>query len=104
VDSVTSEPGARPFEEPDRGRSAFVVEDFDIREPGAVINRDVDELPAGPVVPAPDPGAGHPVTGTRESAEFLDVDVDQLAGMTTAIPVRWRHRLETRQSMQTETA
>jgi hypothetical protein len=32
--------------------------------------------------------------GVVEPTEFLDVDMDQLAGVTLAIPVRWLGQLE----------
>jgi hypothetical protein len=79
-DATSSEPGDGTFEEPDRGQRAFVGQDFDIREAGGVIDTDVDGFPSphrgcvGLVLAR--------VCGVRdaESAEFLHVDMHELAG------------------------
>src|ERR1700733_4293606 len=43
-----------------------------------------------------------PVAGPGELAQLLDVDVDELAGMATAVTVRWLGGLEARQPVEAE--
>src|SRR5829696_4884282 len=60
-------------------------------------------VPAGPVggsVAASAAVRGE--AGTVETAEFLDVDVDQLAGMATAVTVRGFGRLQARKPVESE--
>src|SRR3954447_13172422 len=97
-DAVGGIEGDRALEEPDRGRGLLVGEDFDVGQPGGVVDADVHVLPAdlalalaggvgcGRVAAAL---AGHPVPGAAlDPAELLDVDVQQLAGVTALIAVR----------------
>ena len=72
------EVGDGPLEEADDGRRALVGEHLGVGQAGAVIDADVQELPAGPA------GAGgaiavDPVAGPLDAPELLDVDVDELA-------------------------
>ena len=50
--AVTFEPRERALVEPDGGRSPLIGENLDVRETAAVIDRDVDELPARTTVAA----------------------------------------------------
>jgi hypothetical protein len=62
------------------GRS-FVGEDFDVGEPGGVVDANVDELPTSAARPALLAAACHSMAraAMADSAELLDIDVDQLA-------------------------
>src|SRR6266508_3253519 len=76
------EPGDCAFHEPGTRRAFFVVEDLDVDRPAVVINGDVDAVPA---VPAIRVGAGRctasdAVAWPTESAQLLDVEVDELVG------------------------
>src|SRR5215212_1919852 len=75
------------------GGGAFVGEDFGVGQAGAVIDGDVDELPAvlelAAVIALGGARAEHPVTGTRDPAELFDVDVDQLSGPLALIALSW---------------
>src|SRR5436309_16136979 len=46
ADAVTREERDGAAQEADRGRRLLVVENFDVGQAGAVVDRDVDELPA----------------------------------------------------------
>src|SRR5437868_7993453 len=67
----------------DRGHGLLIVEDFDVDEPGRVVDADVDVLPAdvkrASVVAAAGDAAGDTVARPRDPAELLDIDVDELA-------------------------
>ncbi len=105
VDAMLGEPGDRSFQERDAGGAFLVGEDLDVGEAAGVVDRDVDVLPAGLVgAPVALAAAGDSMTGTFEPAELLDVDVDQLAGVAAAVPVRWFRWLEPRQPVQPEAA
>jgi len=98
------EPDERTFEELDAGLGGLVREDLDVRDAAGVIDRDMTALPTGSHLGVR-PGraaSSHPMTRPVETAEFLDVDMDELAGMTPAIPVRWLERFQSRQTMQTD--
>ena len=65
-DAVGGEPGDGPIEERDAGGCFLVGQDLDVGD-----------------------AAGDVVAGFVETAELFDVDVDQLAGMAAAIPIRF---------------
>jgi hypothetical protein len=74
-DAVPSVEGDGPAQERDRGGGAFVGENFDIGQAGAVVDGDVDELPALVVDPAMVPtgalAAQDAVSGAPDPAELL---------------------------------
>jgi hypothetical protein len=78
---VAGEPADRALQEAADGLGAFVLEHLGVGQPGAVVDADVHELPARAAgwAPAPASLAGDPVPDAGDPAEFLDVDVDQLA-------------------------
>src|SRR6185437_16878728 len=84
------EPCDRTFQEPDAGFRGLVREDLDVRGAAGVIDSDVAvlETPTDRRTFAGLVAAGHAVTGPVETAESLDVDVNELARMAPAIPVR----------------
>jgi hypothetical protein len=84
---VFGEPGQGSLEEPDGGHGPLVGEDFDVGQPGGVIDADMDGFPAGPVGVASWSLTEGPFAGLGEPAELLDVEVDQLAGMAAAVAV-----------------
>ena len=91
-DAVGGEEADRSTEERHAGRTLLVVEDLDVGEPRGVVDGDVDELPADPVgagaIAATPRAPGGSVTGEVEAAELLDVDVDELARVASAVAVR----------------
>jgi len=68
----------------------------------SVIDADMDELPAGTAGFALLAVSGDAVTDTIEAAEFLDVDVDQLAGMIPLVAAHWLGRLKRLNAVETE--
>ena len=104
LDAAFGEPCDGTFNEPDRGRSFLVCEDFDVREAGGVIDsRRARASQPARNVRRPGPRPAHTMPGTVEPAEFLDVEVHELAGMTTAITIRWFRRAQFPQPVQPET-
>src|SRR5439155_12049530 len=101
--TALGEPLDGTFEESGRGRPAFVGEDFDVGEPGAVVDGNVDELPSGTPVSLLTV-SGDSVPWAIKTAEFLDVEMDQLSWVSTAIPVRRFGRRQARQPVQSEPA
>jgi hypothetical protein len=67
--------GDRSAQEADRGRGLLVVEDFDVDEPGCVVDADVDVFPAEvirpPMVAAAGDAAGDTVARPSDPASFL---------------------------------
>src|SRR4029450_10414428 len=90
LDAVALEESERPAQERDRRGCLLVREHLRVGEPGALVDRAVDELPAGRVAPnAGGVGAAGGVVGaprealagpSLDAAELLDVDVNQLPG------------------------
>jgi hypothetical protein len=95
-DAVAREERGRAAEEGDRGGGLLVCKDFGVGQAGAVIDRDVDVVPAcraadvaGSVgkaaavvrASAPDPLAG----AALDPSELLDVDVDEFARLLALI-------------------
>lgn len=82
----------RAAQEPDRGQRLLVAENFDVRQPGGVVDRDVHELPAlrvrDAVMAAGALAPQHAVAGPRDPPELLDVDMDQLPGTLTLVAHR----------------
>src|SRR5262249_33668492 len=78
LDPAPGEPLAGAAEEGRHGHAALIQQDFGIGHAAAVIERDVDVLPAD-AVPAVSPVPGNPMADARDPAELLDVDVQQLA-------------------------
>jgi len=85
-DAVGAEPRVGACPELGAGESFLVGEDFEIREAAVVVDRGVD-------VRVTDPATAHsfgstmssPSATTWDPTEFLDVDVDQRAGMVVFI-------------------
>jgi hypothetical protein len=78
------------------GRAFLVSEDFDVGEPGRVVDGDVDVLPADPARPGR-PIVVDAVARPADPAQLLDVDVDELARPRPLIAVGRLLRLQPRQ-------
>jgi len=93
VDAVAGEEGDCAAQETGSGFGAFIGEHFDVGEPAVVVDRDVDEVPAGVAGPAAVDrdlalalsAAADAVAGTRNAAQILDVDVHELARPLTLV-------------------
>jgi hypothetical protein len=83
----------RATQEAERRRGLLVLEHLDVCEPGRVVARDVDVLPADPAAPGT-PVAMDAVAGPADPAELLDLDVDELARPLPLVPVRRLERLQ----------
>src|SRR2546427_5275599 len=82
-DPEGGEVGDRSAQEADRGHGLLIVEDFDIDEPGRVVDADVDVFPAKvvgpPMVATAGDAARVAVAGPSDLAALLDVDVGEIA-------------------------
>jgi hypothetical protein len=75
-----TKPGRGAFQETRRGLLALVGQDLDGGEPRVVVDADMDEVPANsPTAAVSGAPAGHAMAGTAESAQLLDVEMEQLA-------------------------
>src|SRR6478752_1643276 len=90
------------FEEGDRTLLLLVGENLGEGEPGGVVDANVDELPAGAARLALLWAASDAVTDAFEAAEFLDVDVDQLAGMFPLVAAHWLGGLKGLNAIETK--
>jgi hypothetical protein len=96
ADAVSFVERDRSTEEADGGAGLLVLEDFDVGQACGVIDADVDELPAGDAdALAVEPGlllagaaAGDAVPSAADPPQLLDVDVQELAGVTALVAVR----------------
>lgn len=68
--------------------AALVLEHLDIGESGGVVDAYVHALPADPAAASPEVSDDQ-VAGAPDASELLDVDVEQLAGMTPLVAVGW---------------
>jgi hypothetical protein len=106
ADAVAGEEVDRPPEEAGRRDCLLVDQHLGVGEAAVVVDRDVDELPAGVADAAAiggvgvgglaAPVAGDAMAGAQDSAELLDVDVDELARAPALVAVRRLGRLELR--------
>jgi len=99
-DAAFGEPGDGPVQEPDGDCGGLVGQDLDIGQAGRVVDGDVDGLPPGLVGVSSRALAQDSLPGPGEASEGLDVEVDQLAGVTAAVPVRGLGRLEAGQPVE----
>ena len=97
----TLEPAQRPDEEAGDRPALLVRQDLDVGEPGGVVDRDVDELPAC-TLRALAAIAGDPMADAPEAGELLDIEVDQLAGACAVVTPRRLARFECGQPAQAE--
>jgi len=78
-DAVLVVEAAAAVEEGERAGGCFVGVEGGVREAGVVVDADVEVVPAGLAAAAGEQAAVG-VAGAFDAAEFLDVDVDELAG------------------------
>jgi len=112
-DPVRAVEGHRPSQEADRGGRLLVGQDLGVGEAGGVVDADVDPLPAdlatpaarrvdgGAVAPAP-PGHAVPGPVRADAAEFLHVDVDQLARPGALVATDRLRRLQAREPAEAD--
>ena len=102
---------SRGWRNADRGDRLLVGEHLDVGQAGRVVDADVHELPADALALAGGVGwrsalqatvAVDAVAGAAvgDAAELLDVDMQQLAGLTALVAIRWLGRLEPRELAQ----
>ena len=99
LDPVRAEVGDCATEKADRCGCLLVFEHFDVGEPGRVIDAGVDVFPADPAASL-SAVARDTVAGTSNTAELLDLDVEELAWPFALVAVRRLGRLEPRQLAQ----
>jgi hypothetical protein len=96
--------GDSGLEEGDGAGLALSLHDAAEGDAGGIVDGDMDELPSGlsiaPLLAAHSPD---PMTGSAESAELFDVDVDQLAGPLALVSARRLCRLEGAQAIEAQT-
>ena len=93
--SSISKPGSDPFQEALSADGTLVFEDLHVGDSGGVIDGDVGVLPADASV-AVLALAGDPVADSPDSAEFLDVQVHELAGVLLLVAPNGLRRGELR--------
>jgi hypothetical protein len=100
-DALAGEPGDGVLQKRGDGLLALVIEDLDIGQTGAVVDADVDELPADPPA-ARAAVTADPMPRAPDPPELLDVDVDQLTGHRALIAIRRLGLLHGRQLRQAQ--
>ena len=98
ADAPVGEPGDAALEEGDCAGGGEVVEHLGVRDPGVVVDHHVQELVTRETgLPSVDaaavlalPVSEHAMAGTTDgdTSQPLDVDVDELAGVPSLVPVR----------------
>jgi hypothetical protein len=92
-DAAALEPGDRASEEARGGRGSFVGQDFGIGEARGIVDGDMDELPAD-ASNASGAVSVDTMADTADTAQLLDVDVDQLARAFSLVSDDWLFGLE----------
>ena len=92
-------PGASALEKGGDSFLALVTKDLGVSTPTVVVDADVQEVvtDATWLVAAI---AGDPVTGTHDARQFLDVDVQQLAGRVALVAMDRRLRVQIAQATE----
>jgi hypothetical protein len=101
ADAVRGEPRHGALQERGDRLFALVVEHLDVGQAGAVIDADVDELPADSAR-ARRAIAVDAMAGAADAPKLLDVDVDQFAGHRTLVTVGRLGLLKRRQLGQAQ--
>ena len=100
-DPVGSEPSNGAIEKPNTSIGFLVWQNFDVSGPAGVVDTYMDGFPSGLLAAGSGASApGHSMAGLVETAEFFDVDMDQLTGVTPAVSVRWFRRFELGKAVQ----
>src|SRR4029450_13092010 len=92
-DALALEPAQRADQEAGDRLALLIRQDLDVRQARGVIDRDMDELPAG-TLRAVAAIAGDPVADAAEAGGVLGIEVDKLAGACAAVTPRRLARLE----------
>lgn len=90
---------------PQEGNCALLLlvgQDLGEGDPRCIVDGDVDKLPAGAPGLAQPSIAGDPVTDAVEARELLDVDVNQLAGVSPLVAANRLGGLERCQAIEAE--
>ena len=92
-DAVVAEPGESAAKEGGDVVGDLIGKDLGVGQTGGIVDRDVDELPAltGAASRA---GAGNAMADTVEAAEALDVEVNELAGVSVLVSARGRRGID----------
>jgi hypothetical protein len=103
ADAATLEPGDGAFEKAGRRRGSLIGEDLGVGESGGVIDSDMDELPADAAdllgVVAMDA-----MTDAADTAQLLDIHVDQLARLVPLVSASGLFGFEVLESGEAVTA
>src|ERR1051325_1481337 len=86
-DAARAKPRERAADEGRDGEAALVTQHLGVREPGAIIDADVHELPPGAAGLAVTI-AGDPMADLLDAREFLDVGMHELARSRPFVPHR----------------
>jgi hypothetical protein len=96
--------GHRGFQEGDSAAFAFVFLDLGIGDARGVVDADMDVLPThAPAVALSSTITGDAMSYVVEPAEFLDVDMDELAGMFTLVTAHRLGRFQRGQPIEAQT-
>lgn len=85
--------------EEDRGLSGLAVEDLDMGEPRGVVDGDMCKLPADSSSPLA-AIVSDAMTDSLDSAQFLGIEVEELAGKMLLVPNDHRRRIEVLETAQ----
>src|SRR5208282_3209679 len=102
-DAVGGEPGERALEKRHRAFLALVAQHLAKGQARGIINADVEVFPASAAPPVAGI-AGDAVPNRLDTAELLDIDMDQLAWPLALVAHRRRFGFERRQPAQPEAA
>jgi len=92
-DSLGCEPGDSAAQELAAAARVLIGEDFGIGDAGMVIDGHVHELPAGAATSGAPPSSDA-MTGLRETAQLLRIQVQQIAGPAPLVAAWWARRLQ----------
>ena len=92
--------GGGSLQERDAIELPFIREDLGIGEARMIVDRHVHIAPACSMA-SPDPGPGKTMARSPETAELLDIEVEQIAGSTALVAVGLGRRLKTALGSQT---
>ena len=95
LDAVGAEPLQGPTEKAGHRQASFVGQQLDIGDPGMVIDRDMQTLPANALVDIHVPRAARDaVADPGDPPELLRVEVQQIAGARVLVAVHQRRRFQ----------
>jgi len=101
--AASSEPGEGAPQKAGDGDGPLIRQDFGVGHAGAIINADVDKLPADAARPGPSV-PGDAMADPADAAQLLDVEMEQLPRLRPFIPPAGGDRLRRPQPRQPELA